>query len=89
MFIGYTIVCLRIRGGGAHESTRARETSSPTGKGSDSAGLNHFHADYNHLKLNSNNLKMDWGKIQNRMLERRQRKNYAGVPQPLLTVSCF
>lgn len=67
MFIGYTIVCLRIRGragagGGTHESARARETSSPPGKGSDSAGLNHFHADYNHLKLNSNNLKMDWGK---------------------------
>lgn len=77
MFIGYTIVCLRIRGG-THERTRARETSSPTGKGSDSAGFNHFHADYNHLKLNSNNLKMDWGNTKQNAGKKAKKKNMRG-----------
>lgn len=89
MFIGYTIVCLRILGGGTHERTRALETSSPTGKGSDSAGFNHFHADYNHLKLNSNNLKMDWGNTKQNAGKKAKKKEYAGVPQPFLTVSRF
>lgn len=60
--------------GGTHERVRARETSSPTGKGSDSAGLNHFHADCNHLELNSSDLKMDWGNTKQNAGKKAQKK---------------